>query len=57
MKKGTSLMQIPIQSLNCKHSKKFEFGFSEDIYKYELKQEDFNEIELVLSNGSIFAVD
>lgn len=37
MKKGPKVMQIPIQSLNTMHNKKFNFDLDELIYKYYLK--------------------
>ena len=44
MKKGKQVMQIPIQSLNNVHHKKFEFDFDATIYKYFLKDIDLEEI-------------
>lgn len=57
MKKGKQAMQIPIQSLNTKHGKKYEFGFDQCIYQYHLKESDLNEIQLVLANGEPFILN
>lgn len=54
MKKGKKVMQIPIQSLNSKHNKKFNFNFNEDVYQYSLEENDFTNIDLVLSDGNTF---
>ena len=53
-KKGKKIMQIPIQSLNNQHSKKFKFEFDHDIYRYFIEKEELNQIELVLSDGTQF---
>ena len=50
-------MQIPIQSLNTVHHKKFEFDFDAAVYKYYLKDWEVNDIELVLANGEPFTLD
>lgn len=47
MKKGKSLMQIPIQSLNTVHSKSYDFDFDPAVFKYHLSDEDLDEIQLV----------
>ena len=44
MKKGKKVIQIPIQSLNAKHLKKFPFDFEETEYPYYLEAEELNEI-------------
>jgi hypothetical protein len=54
MKKGKKVMQIPIQSLNSVHHKKFEFDFNNDIFKYYLSDDELNDIELVLANKESF---
>lgn len=50
-------MQIPIQSLNNKHVKKFPFDLDEAVYTYYLEDEDLDEIELVLANGEFFTLN
>lgn len=50
-------MQIPIQSLNSKHNKKFPFDFDEAVYIYYLEEEDVDDIELVLANGKPFILN
>ena len=57
MKKGKQTMQIPIQSLNSKHNKKFPFDFDETMYAYYLEEEDIDDIELVLANGEPFILN
>ncbi len=47
-------MQIPVQSLNNQHSKKFEFEFDHDIYRYFIEKEELNQVELVLNDGMQF---
>jgi hypothetical protein len=56
MKKGKQVMQIPIQSLNSKHAKKFSFDFNESTYHYYLADEDLDDIELVLASGERFTL-
>ena len=56
MKKG-KMMQIPIQSLNSEHFKKYEFDFNEAVYKYFLKDRDLGEIQLVLADGEPFILE
>ena len=55
MKKG-KFMQIPIQSLNSNHAKKFPFDFDEAIYVYYLEDEYLDDIELVLASGGPFTL-
>ena len=42
MKKGKRLIQLPIQSLNSKHTKKFYFDIDEEIFKYYLNDQDID---------------
>ena len=56
MKKGKKMMQVPIQSLNERHSLKFNFDFDHTIFKYYLSDEELNEVELVLANGEPFTL-
>jgi hypothetical protein len=57
MKKSKQVMQIPIQSLNETHNKKFNFDFNTDIYKYYLIDEETEDIQLVLANGEYLILD
>lgn len=50
-------MQIPIQSLNGVHLKKFPFNFDEVVYSYYLEEEDLYDIQLVLANGQSFVLN
>ena len=54
MKKGKSLMQIPIQSLSTVHSKSYDFPFKHDIFKYHLSDDELDQIELKLGSGEVF---
>lgn len=54
MKKGESLMQIPIQSLNTMHIKSYDFDFDPKVFKYHLSDKELDEIHLVLESGEDF---